>query len=324
MFFFLRLNLCRTEMATNRGGTSRVQLKLKKSVEDGKYYEAHQMYRTLYFRYMAQKKHAEAIELLYSGATLLLEHEQYGSGADLSILLAEVFQTSRAAVVDDNIAKVSKLFQLIPPDIPERQMFLANSLKWAKQMNPPTNCVSELHRQVGLALWKEKNFGGARHHLLRSNDGESCGAMLIEDHTQHGLASEVDLFVAQSVLQFLCFNNKTTASVTFYSYTANHPAIMSGPPFVLPLLNFLWLLLIAVDSGKLTVFTVLCEVYHPSLQRDPAYNMYLDKIGQVFFGVTPPPEPNGPPGMLGSLMRSFLGVGEESQEDAPLSTEEVD
>lgn len=51
--------------------------------------------------------------------------------------------------------------------------------------------------------------------------------------------------------------------------------------------------------GKLTVFTVLCEVYHPSLQRDPAYNMYLDKIGQVFFGVTPPPEPNGPPGMLG-------------------------
>ncbi|PIK37053.1 putative Golgi to ER traffic protein 4-like B [Apostichopus japonicus] len=313
------------EMSSKRGGTSRVLVKLKKSVEEGKYYEAHQMYRTLYFRYMSQKKHAEAIELLYSGATLLLEHEQYGSGADLSILLAEVFQTSKAAVEDENIEKVAKLFQLIPQQIPERQTFLANSLRWAQQMKPPQTYISEIHRHVGIVLWKEKNFSGATHHLLRSNDGDSCGAMLVESHTQRGLASEVDLFVAQTVLQFLCFNNKSTASVTFYAYTANHPAIMSGPPFVLPLLNFLWLLLIAVDSGKLTVFTVLCEVYHPSLQRDPSYNVYLDKIGQVFFGVTPPPEPNGPPGMLGSLMRSFMGVEEESPEEPPpLTTEEVD
>lgn len=62
----------------------------------------------------------------------------------------------------------------------------------------------------------------------------------------HALPYQTPLFSSPD--RFLCFNNKTTASVTFYSYTANHPAIMSGPPFVLPLLNFLWLLLIAVDS----------------------------------------------------------------------------
>lgn len=67
--------------------------------------------------------------------------------------------------------------------------------------------------------------------------------------------------------------------------------------------------------GKLTVFTVLCEQYQPSLRRDPMYNevsgraaatgggggsrpagsadrparppQYLDRIGQLFFGVTP-------------------------------------
>lgn len=38
-------------MATNGArGVSRVLQKLENSVKDGNYYEAHQMYRTLYFR----------------------------------------------------------------------------------------------------------------------------------------------------------------------------------------------------------------------------------------------------------------------------------
>lgn len=37
--------------AQGNRGVSRVLQKLEKSVTDGDYYEAHQMYRTLYFRY---------------------------------------------------------------------------------------------------------------------------------------------------------------------------------------------------------------------------------------------------------------------------------
>ncbi|NWZ93776.1 GET4 protein, partial [Nesospiza acunhae] len=46
-------------------------------------------------------------------------------------------------------------------------------------------------------------------------------------------------------------------------------------------------LLLAVHGGKLTVRTVLCEQYHTSLIRDPLYNEYLHRIGQLFFGVLP-------------------------------------
>ena len=35
---------------TRSGGTQRVLQKLNKSIEDGEYYEAHQLIRTLYFR----------------------------------------------------------------------------------------------------------------------------------------------------------------------------------------------------------------------------------------------------------------------------------
>jgi len=37
-------------------------------------------------------------------------------------------------------------------------------------------------------------------------------------------------------------------------------------------LHNLWIICGLISSGKLTVFTVLCEQYQPSLKRDPMYN----------------------------------------------------
>lgn len=98
--------------------------------------------------------------------------------------------------------------------------------------------------------------------------------------------------------RFLCLKNKNSALVVFTTYTQKHPSIEDGPPFVQPLLNFIWFLLLAVDGGKLAVFTVLCEQYQPSLRRDPMYNEYLDRIGQLFFGV-PPKQTSSYGGLLG-------------------------
>jgi len=88
-------------------GVQRVLAKLEASINSENYYEAHQMYRTLYFRwdsigsiasyrrvmflrilrkfcsfltsayrYLGQRKYSELLELLYSGSMLLLQHEQ--------------------------------------------------------------------------------------------------------------------------------------------------------------------------------------------------------------------------------------------------------
>lgn len=48
--------------------------------------------------------------------------------------------------------------------------------------------------------------------------------------------------------RFLCLKNKTSALVVFTTYTQRHPSIERGPPFVQPLLNFIWFLLLAVDG----------------------------------------------------------------------------
>ena len=48
----------------------------------------------------------------------------------------------------------------------------------------------------------EKRHAEARYHFLYCSDGESCGRFLVEYHHDcGGNALEVDLFIAQMVLQ---------------------------------------------------------------------------------------------------------------------------
>ena len=57
-------------------GAARVLSKLNASLENGNYYEAHQMYRTLYYRYSVQNKWDELEEMLYdhSKCPINMEH----------------------------------------------------------------------------------------------------------------------------------------------------------------------------------------------------------------------------------------------------------
>ncbi|XP_012494516.1 PREDICTED: Golgi to ER traffic protein 4 homolog isoform X1 [Propithecus coquereli] len=312
--------------ARNRGGVQRVEGKLRASVEKGDYYEAHQMYRTLFFRYMSQSRHIEARELMYSGALLFFSHSQQNSAADLSMLVLESLEKAEVEVTNELLENLAKVFSLMDPNSPERVAFVSRALKWSSggsgKLGHP-----RLHQLLALTLWKEQNYCESRYHFLHSADGEGCAHMLVEYSTSRGFRSEVDMFVAQAVLQFLCLKNKSSASVVFTTYTQKHPSIEDGPPFVEPLLNFIWFLLLAVDgrrsdgflvpSGKLTVFTVLCEQYQPSLRRDPMYNEYLDRIGQLFFGV-PPKQTSSYGGLLGNLLSSLMGSSEQEEgEDSP-------
>ncbi|XP_071443576.1 Golgi to ER traffic protein 4 homolog isoform X2 [Hetaerina americana] len=307
-------------------GVQRVLGKLQASVSAGNYYEAHQMYRTLYFRYCAQKKYDELLELLYDGSMLFFRHDQQASGADVSLLYVDVLTKSETQPSEIYINKLCGLFAMMKADeVPERDVFLASALRWSISGRSPGNQQLKtghplLHRSIAQIYWQEKNYSMARYHFLHSTDGPGCAKMLVELHTQQGYASEIDLFIAQAVLQYLCLRNKSTANEAFKSYTSQHPCIKRGPPYLLPLLNFIWFLLQAVESGKLPVFTVLCEQYQLSIKRDPSYRDYLDKIGQIFFGAVPPQQK--PQGLFSNFLGSIMSAMEnsDSEEDGRPST----
>merc|ERR1711997_1340881 len=64
-----------------------------------------------------------------------------------------------------------------------------------------------------------------------------------------------------------------------------------------------------------TAYSILVEKYTPCLKRDPSYLEYLDKIGQYFFGLAPPPKAR-PGGMFSGLFDSLLNVINDDGEDA--------
>jgi len=295
-------------------GTERVMSKLKKSIENENYYEAHQMYRTLYFRYVGQRKFEELEGMLYDGAVLLFSHNQVESALDLSKLYVETLKEGDFKPEDSKFIKICRLYDEIPPDNVDKASFLTTCLKWSSYSPSSAHGNPRLHQYIAYSLWKQGKYPESRQHFLQSCDGEGCGSMLIEFHTNKGFSSEMDKFIAQTVFQYLCLKKHLVAAVAFYAYTQGHPRIQRGPPYSNPLLNFLWFLLLAIEtSSSLSAFTVLCEKYKKFIDRDPQFIEYLDKIGQLFFGV---PAPERPQGMFSGLFNSLLtAMNDDSSDD---------
>lgn len=312
-----------TGVAPGSRGVARVLAKLETSIESGNYYEAHQMYRTLYFRYTSQKKYDEVLELLYKGALTLLNHEQYTSGADLGLLIIETLDKGK---IDEGtekwMQKIAVLLSKIPANVVERETLLVKAVKWSASVSKSQVGHPLMHRLIAQIMWNEDNLAQARHHFLLSKDGSGCGHMLIQLSQTKGVPSEMDLFIAQVILQQLCLKETTTAAETFATYTKYHPKIAcSEPPFITPLLNFIFFLLRAIEANqrKLVVFRTLCELYKPSLERDPSYEKYLQKIGMIFFGASQPQRAQtegGMGGIFGDLLNQlFQGLDDDLEEE---------
>lgn len=62
----------------------------------------------------------------------------------------------------------------------------------------------------------EQNYSESRYHFLHSSDGEGCAQMLVDYSASRGFRSEVDMFVAQAVLQWV--NSVTNKSTVLVSY----------------------------------------------------------------------------------------------------------
>lgn len=100
--------------------------RLEESVHAGKYYEAHQKYRTLYFRYLSQKRFDECLELLYNGAMTFLDSEQYSSGADLGLLVVDTLEKT---TVEDNelwMQRLGILLSKISSNMVERETLMVS------------------------------------------------------------------------------------------------------------------------------------------------------------------------------------------------------
>lgn len=68
-----------------------------------------------------------------------------------------------------------------------------------------------------------------------------------------------------------------------------------------------------IFRGKVATFRTLCEHYSTTLSRDPSYKDYIQRIGEIYFGLAPPRE-QAPGGFLGNLLQSLLDDDDEEDE----------
>lgn len=70
-------------------GADRILNKLRIMRENKQFYEAHQNYRTIYYRYQSANRYQELQSLLFEGANWFLDMKEYNSGADLANLFID-------------------------------------------------------------------------------------------------------------------------------------------------------------------------------------------------------------------------------------------
>lgn len=146
----------------------------------------------------------------------------------------------------------------------------------ALKLDPKYFDIPQIHHRFAVSLWQENNLTEARYHFLHSSPeaGSDCATLLIQYQVTQGVKSEADLFITQFILQLLCARStvceqnppniqkndlklengtiislqQALANKTLQIYTANHPQIRKNcPPFIYPLVNFVWLLLLAIQ-----------------------------------------------------------------------------
>lgn len=93
-------------------------------MEEGQFYEAHQQLRVIASRYVKQNDYASAVDLLASGALMLLKAGQGGSGGDLCLFLMDVYAKAELKPDVGNKARVLGLLRAFPPGEPTKKRFV--------------------------------------------------------------------------------------------------------------------------------------------------------------------------------------------------------
>ena len=124
-----------------------VLAKLEASLAAGQYYEAHEMFKTVYYRHRARNQAAASYELCQQGARLQLCGGQLNCGLELCLLLVEAYVADGVAPGQEGaLQRVLQLIEAFPrqggrpegaggsadPPVAECAKFAAAAVRWIR------------------------------------------------------------------------------------------------------------------------------------------------------------------------------------------------
>ncbi|XP_056841973.1 protein GET4 isoform X2 [Raphanus sativus] len=271
--------------------------KLKKVVEEGNYYGALQMYKSISARYVTAQRFSEALDILFSGACLELEHGLVNCGADLAFLFVDTLVKAKSPCNDETLDRIRCMFKLfprvpVPPhlvdvsddeDVHNLQealgearsrvenltSFLRAAIKWSAEFGGPSTGHPELHAMLADYLYTEcpeLDMVRISRHFVRAEDPEKFASTLI-NFMGRCYPGEDDLAIARAVLMYLSMGNMKDANLIMDEIKkqaeAKHPEFSESD-----LIQFTSYLLETLQRDALPLFNMLRVSCWTRLQRD--------------------------------------------------------
>ncbi|KAI5806629.1 hypothetical protein DFH27DRAFT_548941 [Peziza echinospora] len=278
----------------------KTRARLQKRIEEGAYYEAHQQLRVICQRYVKAENYDAAIAILFTGAQALLKAGQFSSGGDLCVLLIDVYHTAGVKPSPASKAKIFTLLSLISPEEQSRKKFIKEAVAWSSKLGDIPSGDPELQHFVGSLYAEEDEATEAEKHLLvgTKSSTDVLTRLLYRWYTTDE-PHTAPQYIARAVLPYLLLRNIRDATRSFDMFTKllteNNPSLAvqefqssTSEAKVypsLPLLNFLGLLLVAIQRGAPDLFRSLKTHYSHHLRDAQGWDEPLEQIGEIYFGI---------------------------------------
>ncbi|URE34931.1 hypothetical protein MUK42_30010 [Musa troglodytarum] len=299
--------------------------KLEKMVDACNFYEAQQMYKSLSARYAASEKHAEALDILQSGALIQLKHGQITCGAELAVLFVETLVKGKYSYNEETLDRVRKMYEGFPNiPIPEHLdddddmqklsealvaakvrvegclSFLRAAIKWSSEFGAPKTGSPQLHNMLAEYLYSESpevDMTKVSSHFVRGSDPEKFASVIV-NFMGKCYPGEDDMAIARAVMLYLSQGNLRDANNLMDELNKQ----LEHKQLELPdsdLIQFIKYLLQALERDSFPLFKILRQKYKTSIDRESLFDGLLDEIAEKFYGI----RRSGLPDIFGDLLR---------------------
>ncbi|KAL2152076.1 hypothetical protein VTH82DRAFT_5260 [Thermothelomyces myriococcoides] len=315
------------------GKIEKIIARLQKRIAEGAFeeqYEAAQETRLVAARYTKQNNWAAAIDILSNVSQTLLRAGQGGSGGDLAILLVDVYRQAGQKPDGSSRGKLLTCLRLFDRGEPMRKKFIKEMIDWSKKLGDFPAGDPEIHHVVGAMYAEEHEAEEAERHLIlgTKESAEVLSRMEYEWYKEDE-SHTAPLYCARAVLPYLLVANVRAANTSYRTFVsalvgdnknlAVQDVSSQGSDIrvfpSLPLLNFLGLLLLAVQKGHPDLYRQLKSKYAAHLgELDGAWDAALEMIAEMYFGIQRPRQSNPLFDMMGSLFGGGAPAGGSSRQ----------
>ncbi|EEF38467.1 protein GET4 [Ricinus communis] len=303
--------------------------KLENVINEGNYYGAQQMYKSISARYSSAQRYFEALDLLHSGACLQLKNGQVTCGSELAVLFVETLVKGKVPYDDNTLDRVREIYKMFPQiPLPQRlddfgddeevqqlteaigaaktrveccSSFLRAAIRWSAEFGASKNGSLQLHAMLAEYLFSESpevDMTRISYHFVRGDDPMQFASTLV-NFMGKCYPGEDDLAIARAILLYLALGNLRDANRLMDEVKKQVESKKLDFPKS-DLIQFITYLLPTLQRDAFPLFNMLRASYKSSIDREPVFNELLDEIAEKLYGIQ---RRNPLQGMFGDIFK---------------------